>query len=79
MFGAVAAWHGLQSNGSPGEIPGNLHQPMNRGRGKHPCRIRKQNQLWLLVDAEPDSGILGLETGEDVNTVLVRQFFPFFG
>jgi hypothetical protein len=39
---------------------------MNRGRGKHLCRICKQNQLWLSVAAEPDAGILGLEAEEDV-------------
>ncbi len=39
---------------------------MSRGRGKHLCRICKQKS-WLSVDAEPDSVILGLEAGEDVN------------
>jgi len=43
---------------------------MNRGRGKHLCRICKQNQFWLSVAAKPDSGILGLQAGEDVNYAL---------
>jgi hypothetical protein len=43
---------------------------MNRGRDKHLCRICKQNQSWLKVAAEPDSGILGLEAMEDVNCPL---------
>ena len=67
VFEVVAAWHSLQSTCSPGETPGHLHQSMDRGRGKHLCRICKQNQLWLSAAVEPDSGILGLETGEDVN------------
>jgi len=70
VFGVVAVWHSLQSTGSPGEIPGHLHQPMNRGRGRHLCRICKQNQSWLRGAAEPDSGILGLEAGEDVKSIL---------
>jgi hypothetical protein len=65
--GVVAVWHSLQSTGSPGEIPGRLHQPMNRGRGKHRCRICEQNLQPLLAAIEPDSGILGLQAGEDVN------------
>ena len=28
-----------QPTGLPGEIPGHQYQPMNRGRGKHLCRI----------------------------------------
>ena len=67
-LGVVAVWHSLQSTGSPGEIPGRLHQPMNRGRGKHLCRICEQNLQWLRVAVEPDSGILGLQAGEDVNS-----------
>ncbi len=43
---------------------------MNRGRGKHLCRIRKQNQQWLSVAGEPDSGIPVREAGEDVNSVI---------
>ena len=68
-LGVVAVWHSLQSTGSPGEIPGRLHQPMNRGRGNHLCRICEQNLQWLRVAVEPDSGILGLQAGEDVNNI----------
>ena|SRR5208337_2141161 len=39
---------------------------MNRRRGKHLCRIREQNQLRHSVVAVPDSGILDLQTEEDV-------------
>jgi len=39
---------------------------MNRGRGKHLCRIRKQDQQGP-GGAGPDAGIFGLEAGEDVN------------
>jgi hypothetical protein len=70
VFGVVAVWHSLQSTGSPGEKPGHLYQPINRGRDKHLYRICKQNQSWLKVVAEPDSGILGLEAMEDVNCPL---------
>ena len=69
----MAVWHSLWSTGSPGEIPGHLYQPMSRGRGKHLCRICKQNQSWLSVDAESDSGILGREAGEDVNNISSRS------
>jgi len=65
--GVVAVWHSLQSTGSPGENPGYLHQTMSRGSGKHLCRICEQNLHWLSAVAEPDSGILGLKAGEDVN------------
>jgi len=71
VFGVVAVWHSLQSTGLPGEIPGHLYQSMSRGRGKHLCRICKQNQSWLSVAAEPDSGILGLEAGEDVKPTAI--------
>ncbi len=40
---------------------------MNRGRDKHLCYIRKQNQQWLSVVGEPDSGIHIREAAEDVN------------
>ena len=73
----MAVWHSLQSTGSPGEIPGHLHQPMNRGRGKHLCRICEQNLLWLSVVAGPDSGILGLQAGEDVNNELLPWFISY--
>ena len=66
----MAVWHSLQSTGSPGETPGHLYQPMNRGSGKHLCRTCEQNLHWLSVDVEPDSGILGLQAGEDVNNDL---------
>jgi|GEM_PF-7047665 len=66
-LGVVAVWHSLQSTGSPEEIPGHLHQHMNRGSGKHLCRICEQNLRWLSVVVAPDSGILGLLAGEDVN------------
>ena len=46
-----------------------MHQPMNRGSGKHLCRICEQNQQWLSVVAEPDSGIFGLQAGR-VNRML---------
>jgi len=59
----MAIWHSLQSTGSPGEIPSHLHQSMNRGSGKHLCRICEQNLHCLSVVAEPDSGILGLQAG----------------
>jgi len=39
---------------------------MNRGSGKHLCRICEQNLQWLSVVVEPDSGILGLQAGKDV-------------
>jgi|GEM_PF-2382531 len=55
LFGVVAVWHSLQSTGSPGEIPGHLHQPMNRRSGKHLCRICEQNLHWLSVVVEPGS------------------------
>jgi hypothetical protein len=48
---------------------------MNRGRGKHLYRICKQNQSWLKVDAEPDSGILGLQAGKDVKTDVYPAIF----
>src|SRR5512143_1941635 len=32
VFGVAASWHSLQSTCSPGEIPGHLRKPMNRGR-----------------------------------------------
>src|SRR5208337_1626438 len=35
------------STGLPGEKPGPQYQPINRGRGKHLCRFREQNQSWL--------------------------------
>jgi len=66
VFGVVAVWHSLQSTGSPGEIPGHLYRSLNRGRRKHLCSICKQNQFWLGGAAEPDSGVFGLEAGEDV-------------
>jgi len=56
--GVVVVWHSLRSTGSPGEIPGQEQKPMNRGGGKHLCRIRKQDQQWPSA-AGPDSGILG--------------------
>jgi len=68
-LGVVAVWHSLQSTGSPGEIPGHLQQPMNRGSGKQLCRICEQNLQRLSVVVEPDSGILGLQAGEDVNAI----------
>jgi len=71
--GVVAAWHSLRSIGLPGEKPGRLHQPRNRGRGKHLCRIRKQNQQWLLAARELDSGIPGLQAREDVKSAKIRN------
>ena len=46
---------------------------MNRGRGKHLCRICEQNLQWLRVAVEPDSGILGLQAGEDVKWMEVAS------
>jgi len=40
-------------------------KPMNRGRGKHLCRIRNQDQQWPSGGGH-DSGIFGPEAGEDV-------------
>jgi hypothetical protein len=42
--GVAIAWRSLRSAGLPGEKPGYQCQPINRGRGKHPCRIGEQNQ-----------------------------------
>ncbi|HET6365041.1 MAG TPA: hypothetical protein VFG02_08320 [Nitrospirota bacterium] len=46
-----------------------LRKPMNRGRGKHLCRICKQNQSWLKEAAKSDSRILGLQAGEYVKSL----------
>ena len=46
---------------------------MNRGSGKHLCRTCEQNLHWLSVDVEPDSGILGLQAGEDVKADLIQS------
>src|SRR5208337_2014156 len=51
---------------------------MNRGRGKHLCRIREQNQLRHSVVAVPDSGILGLQAEEDVKAVYGFPILLYF-
>jgi hypothetical protein len=49
---------------------------MNRGRGKHLCRICEQNLQWLKVAIGPDSGIFGLQAGEDVKSSSVLKIAP---
>jgi len=63
----VAAWHSLRSTRFAWREPGVSvsHKPGTWQTSL--LGIREQNQQRLLAEIGPDSGILGLQAGEDVN------------